>query len=280
MAAMSDSHPDNSASSSIDRDELLSLARAVAAESAQYASRHRPQGRVEVHSTKSSATDVVTHLDRECEDLIRGRILDARPDDGFIGEEGEPTPHSSGVTWIVDPIDGTVNFVYGLPDSAVSIAASLHGRIEIGVVVNISTGEEYFAQRGGGSFYANQHGGVRLKSEGTDQLSHALIGTGFHYTLGIREHQAQAVARLLSHVRDIRRTGSAALDLCRLAHSKLDGYVEQGLKPWDLAAGSLIAEEAGIILAGLGVEPDERLVIAAPGALAEEFFALVRSLGF
>lgn len=261
--------------------DLLDLARTVGREAALYVAQTRPQGRVDVSSTKSSPTDVVTAIDEACEELIRRRILAIRPDDGFRGEEGEDIIGSSRVEWIVDPIDGTVNFVYGLPFYAVSIAAAVDGEVEVGFVVNIASGAEFTAIRDEGS-YSTPPGGepIRLRAPEVLRLDHALIATGYNYVPEIRAKQAAAVATMLPRVRDIRRTGSAALDLCGLASGSYDAYVEQGLMPWDLAAGGLIAREAGIVISGLGGIPDERLVMAAHPSVSGEFFDLVRACGF
>ncbi|MGH3358305.1 MAG: inositol monophosphatase family protein [Nocardioidaceae bacterium] len=262
-------------------DALLGLTRATARTAAEYVRAHRPQGRVAVAATKSSETDVVTEIDRGTERMIRTMIGAARPDDAVMGEEDGESEGTSGVTWIVDPIDGTVNFVYGLPAYSVSIAAAVDGVVRTGCVVNVVTGEEYAAVRAGGA--------VTRSADGTDTelgpppdvlLERALVGTGFSYTGSIRARQGQAVAKLLGSVADVRRIGSAALDLCNVASGRLDAYVEEGLLPWDLAAGRLIAEESGIIVAGLDGPPDERLTVASPPSIADDFLALVRRCGF
>lgn len=261
-------------------DELLDLARTVGREAASYVASARPRGRVDISATKSSPTDVVTAIDEECERLIRARILDARPNDSFRGEEGDDIHGSSGVEWIVDPIDGTVNFVYGLPFYAVSIAAAVDGEVEVGYVINIANADEYTAIRGRGSFAHTEDGPLRLQAPVVERLDHVLVATGFNYVPAIRAAQADAVARMLPQVRDIRRVGSAALDLCGLAAGRFDAYVEQGLMPWDLAAGGLIASEAGIEISGVDGLPGERLVMAAHPSVSGEFFDLVRACGF
>jgi len=261
-------------------EELLSLARAVGREAAQFVRTSRPEGRVVVTSTKSSETDVVTAIDEACEELVRARIFAARPDDGFVGEEGRDVVGTSGTEWVVDPIDGTVNFVYGIPAYAVSIAARQDGRVVAGYVVNIATGDEWGAVAGSGSWRYDGDARHVLTAPPGGTVAHALVATGFNYVPEVRTHQATAMARLLPQVRDIRRIGSAAIDLCALAEGQFDAYVEQGLKPWDLAAGGLVAREAGVVLSGLDGEPDERLVMAALPAIAPEYFALVRACGF
>ncbi len=261
-------------------EELLTLARAVGQEAAEFVRDSRPVGRVEVAATKSSPTDSVTEIDRACEFLIRDRLLSARPDDGFVGEEGDDQTGSSGVDWIVDPIDGTVNFIYGIPSYAVSIGARCDGRVVAGYVINIASGAEWGAVLGAGSWRYNGGERIALRAPAVERLDHALVATGFNYVPEIRTKQAGAMARLLPHIRDIRRIGSAALDLCALAEGQYDAYVEEGLHDWDLAAGGLIATESGLLLSGFAGEPDSRLVMAAHPSIAKEYFALVRACGF
>lgn len=267
--------------------ELLGVAVEVGVAAAEHINGLRPVGRVDVAATKSSSTDAVTAIDRAAEDFIRSRLLEKRPDDAIIGEEGDDHPGSSDVRWLVDPIDGTVNFVYGLPQYAVSLAAMAGGETLAGFVINVVSGERWGAARGVGAWRST--GGERRPLVATDPpaggLAHALVATGFSYVPEIRAQQAQAVARMMPQVRDIRRFGSAALDLCALADGRFDAYVEQGLQPWDLAAGVLICREAGLVVSGLDAargraEPNERLVMAAPEGLAEEFFGLVVACGF
>lgn len=261
-------------------EALLELARTVGREAAAYVNQARPKGRVDVAATKSSPTDAVTEIDRACEELIRARIKAARPDDGFVGEEGDDVIGTTGVDWVVDPIDGTVNFIYGIPMYSVSIAARQDARVVAGYVVNIASGAEWGAVRGAGSWRYDGDDRIPLSAPSVAELSHALVATGFNYVPEIRTKQAEAVARLLPHVRDIRRIGSAALDLCALAEGQYDAYVEEGLKEWDLAAGGLIASESGLVLSGLHGGPDERLVMVAHPSIATEYFDLVRACGF
>lgn len=260
--------------------DLFDLARRVGLEAAAYVRSARPEGRVDVASTKSSDTDVVTEIDEACERLVRGRILTARPSDGFVGEEGADVVGTSDVDWVVDPIDGTVNFVYGIPVYAVSIAARRDGVVVAGHVVNIATGDEWGAVRGHGAWRHDGDDRRTIRAPRPTSVAHALVATGFNYVPEVRARQAAAMAAFLPQVRDIRRIGSASLDLCALAEGQFDAYVEQGLKPWDLAAGGLVATEAGIVLAGLSGAPDERLVMGAHPAIAEEYFELVRACGF
>ncbi|MCW2830306.1 MAG: inositol monophosphatase [Aeromicrobium sp.] len=261
-------------------EALLELARDVGREAAAFVTASRPTGRVDVAATKSSPTDVVTEIDQACEQLIRERVLAARPDDGFVGEEGDDVIGTSGVDWIVDPIDGTVNFIHGIPAYAVSIGARRDGVVVAGHVVNIATGEEWGAVLGGGSWRYEGDERVRLTAPHAAPLARAVVASGFHYVSSIRAKQAAAMATFLPQVADIRRTGSAALNLCGVAEGHYDMYFEEGLHPWDLAAGGLVATEAGLALAGIDGPPDERMVMVAHPAVAEEYFALVRACGF
>jgi myo-inositol-1(or 4)-monophosphatase len=231
-------------------EELLEVATAVAAEAAELIVKRR-RGRITVAATKSTDTDVVTAADRESEELIRARLLAARPDDGVIGEEGDDHTGRSGVRWVVDPIDGTVNYLYDHPAYAVSIAAELDGEAVAAVVVNAAIGETFTATRGGGAF----RDGEPIAVSGCDDLSKALVGTGFGYDAARRAVQAEVIAGLITEVRDIRRIGVAALDLCYVACGRLDATYERGLNHWDYAGGALIAAEAGAVLGGLNGAP-------------------------
>ncbi|HEX6248052.1 MAG TPA: inositol monophosphatase family protein [Nocardioidaceae bacterium] len=255
--------------------ELLALARDVALEAAALVRQRRTQ-EVEVADTKSSPVDVVTEADRASEELVYARLTAARPDDGFLGEEGASAASSSGVTWVVDPIDGTVNFLYGIPQYAVSIAASRDGVTVAGVVANVATGEVYTATLGGGAFVDDRP----LRVRDAVPLDQRLVATGFNYVAEVRQMQALAVGRMLGTVRDIRRLGSAALDLCALAQGRVDAYVEEGLAPWDLAAGELIAREAGARVEARPGAGGTQCVVAAPAAGFDEFESLAHRCGF
>jgi myo-inositol-1(or 4)-monophosphatase len=234
-------------------------------------------GQVRVAETKSSPTDVVTDNDVASERLIRSRILSARPADGFVGEEGESVEGTSGVRWVADPIDGTVNYLYGIPQYAVSIAAEKDGRSVVGAVLDATSGELFTAVRGGGA----RRDGEPISVSSTTELSQTLVGTGYHYRSDVRVHQAAELARLLPRIRDVRRLGSAALDLCYVACGRLDAYVERGLRPWDLAAARLVVEEAGGVVEGVAHdEPTELLTMAAPRGLADVFRAELVACGF
>ncbi|MFZ2058582.1 MAG: inositol monophosphatase family protein [Acidimicrobiales bacterium] len=215
-------------------------------------------------SSKSSPTDLVTDVDRASEALIVGALLRARPHDGMQGEEGSSRKGSTGVTWVIDPLDGTINYLYGIPAFAVSIAASVGGRSIVGVVHNPLTGEMFTGSQGEGAWLDGEP--LQLQPTGRP-LAEALVGTGFSYSARNRAAQARMLAIILPAVRDIRRAGSAALDLCAVACGRLDAYYEAELKPWDLAAGEVIAREAGatvISLEGLPADPPT-VVAAAPG---------------
>ncbi len=224
--------------------ELSHLAHQVSSAAAALI-RERRRGDVAVAATKTSGTDVVTEVDRASEALIKGMLRDARPGDAFVGEEtgsdaGDGTTAAE-VRWIVDPVDGTVNLLYGQPMYAVSVAAELNGEVVAGVVVNVPQNITYSAVRGRGA----TRDGVTLTVRPEVPVSQRLVLTGFSYDGDLRAFQGAAIGRLLPHVRDIRRLGSAALDLCLVAEGAADGYVEEGVHVWDYAAGALIAREAG-----------------------------------
>ena len=246
----------------VDAKRLGELAVAVAREAGELVVRRRVEG-VDVAATKSTPTDVVTRADRESEELIRTRLLDARPHDGILGEEGSSVAGTSGVTWVVDPIDGTVNYLYGIPTYAVSIGAELDGRAVAGAVVNPVSGETWTAVLGEGA----RLDGRPIRVTGQDRLDQSLIGTGFGYDARRRASQAAVLSQVITHVRDIRRAGSAALDLCAVACGRHDAMYERGLNRWDYSAGLLIAEEAGARSGGLnGAAASEELtIVAAPG---------------
>ncbi|ASW54174.1 inositol monophosphatase family protein [Plantactinospora sp. KBS50] len=266
--------------------ELLEIAVTVARQAAATARRMRAEGVAEV-ATKSTATDVVTAADRAVERQVVESIRRLRPRDRVLGEEfgpagggeapaageeptggGRPAAAPAGgpgaVRWIVDPIDGTVNYLYGLPHYAVSLAAEVDGEVVAGVVRNAATEDEWTATRGGGAYRA----GRRLRGSTETDLAQSLVATGFGYDPVRRAHQGRVLARLIDQVRDIRRFGAAALDLCLAAEGMVDAYFERGLQPWDLAAGGLVAREAGLRVAGLsGAPAGPDLVIAAPPAI-------------
>lgn len=260
---------------------LLDLATRVALTASELAARRRAEG-VTVAASKSSLEDVVTEADREVETLIRSLLTDARPDDGFLGEESGAATGTSGLTWVVDPIDGTVNYLYGIRQYAVSIAV-VEGdpdprtwRALAGVVVNPASGEVFAASAGGGATLDGEH--IRVAS--SVELSQALVGTGFGYLADVRVGQAKVLVDLIGRVRDIRRQGSAALDLCAVACGRLNAYFERGLNPWDHAAGGLIAAEAGAHVSVWGGDPGGRdLILAGEPGIAAALEAVLHDLG-
>lgn len=254
--------------------ELADLALDVAREAAELVRGRRAAG-VAVADTKSSDVDIVTEADRASEELIRDRLLARRPDDGVLGEEGDDVPSRSGIRWIVDPIDGTVNFLYGIPQYAVSIAAERDGSVVAGVVLNVAPGTEYV-----GHDDVATRDGVPIRVAGPTPMPLRLLGTGFNYDAGIRRLQASALANLITEVRDVRRFGACSLDLCHVAEGLLDGYFEEGVNLWDHAAGGLIARIAGARLEiHLGVGGTD-LVVCGPDHGFAEMLATVRNAGF
>jgi myo-inositol-1(or 4)-monophosphatase len=260
--------------------ELLDLAVATAREAAALVTRERGSAAARV-DVKSSPTDVVTAVDTATERLITSRLLEARPDDGLLGEEGAAREGTSGVRWVVDPIDGTVNFLYGLRGYAVSIAAEVDGVAVAGAVLDVPTGELFTATAGGGAFLSTpaEPGPVRLSGNRPESLGQTLVATGFGYRVEQRRAQGAVVAQLLPEVRDIRRYGCASLDLCAAAAGRVDAYYELDLKPWDHAAGALVAAEAGLVVTGLPGRPfAEPMAVAVPQTVAGPFLELLDRL--
>ncbi|MCU1580264.1 MAG: inositol monophosphatase [Rhodoglobus sp.] len=262
-------------------ENLLTIARDVALRAGELAKLRRSEG-VSVAASKSSSVDIVTEADRETERLIRAALADARPDDGFFGEESGAEKGSSGLTWIVDPIDGTVNFLYGIPHYAVSIAVvegepdPLTWTALAGAVVNPASGEVFTATAGGGAFL----GGEPIHVAESVDLSQALVATGFAYDAEMRGRQGALVAELLPLVRDIRRQGTASLDLSFIAAGRLNAYFERTLSPWDHAAGALIAREAGATVKGLGdAAPSRDFILAAHPDVAARLERTLIQLG-
>jgi myo-inositol-1(or 4)-monophosphatase len=257
-------------------DELLDVAQAAASAAADLLA----AGFGKLHggiATKSSPTDMVSEMDRAAETSV-GRILaERRPDDAVLGEEGTSRAGTTGVQWIVDPLDGTTNYLYGVPAYGVSVAAAVEGRTVVGVVLDPAHGETWSAVRGRGA----RCDGTPIRAGGPDRparpLQEALIATGFSYLPEQRVHQARVLTGVLGSVRDIRRFGAAAVDLCWVAAGRFDGYYESGLHPWDLAAGALIAEEAGAMVCDLagGAATAGPMVIAAAAPLVDDLRRLV-----
>jgi len=233
---------------------------------------HRSRTQVD---TKSSRTDMVTEMDRTSEAAIVAGLRRARPDDAVLGEEGGARAGSSGVRWIIDPLDGTTNYLYGFPSFAVSIGAELDGQALLGAVHDPVHGETFTALVGEGA----RRNGQPLRVGAGVELATALVGTGFAYQAERRAAQAEVLTGVLPQVRDIRRAGAAALDLCWVACGRLDAFYEQGLAPWDRAAGSLVAAEAGAWVRAPGAGDDglpEDLVVACGPGLEDPLIALLR----
>ena len=204
-------------------------------------------------SAKSTPTDLVSAADQAAEELIRSRLAAARPEDGFLGEEGGDETGSSGLRWIVDPLDGTINFLFGIPQWAVSIAVEDADGVVAGVVFDPPRGELWAAERGGPATLD----GEPVASSARTELATALISTGFGYDADVRRAQAAVIAGLLPDVRDIRRFGAAALDLAWCAGGRYDAYFERGVHRWDIAAGELICEQAGLVVEPLVASPPQ-----------------------
>jgi fructose-1,6-bisphosphatase/inositol monophosphatase family enzyme len=257
---------------------LLGIAVAAAAEAGRLLASWRGDERPEVVQTKSSPTDIVTEMDRRSEALITSRIRAHRPGDTVLGEEGGQTaggPAGQGsddarpgrVRWIVDPLDGTVNYLYGLHDWSVSIAAEVDGVVVAGVVEVPRHGETFTAVAGQGAWLHRGDARLEVHCSTGVPLGQALVGTGFGYDPGRRRVQGEVLAALLPYVRDIRRGGSASVDLCSVAAGRLDAFYERGLNYWDFAAGGLIAREAGATVGGLAgrTESTSMAMAAGPG---------------
>lgn len=255
--------------------ELRELATEIALESGELALRRRREG-VHLAATKTTVADIVTEADREVEALIRTRLDAARPDDGFLGEESGAGDGTSGITWVVDPIDGTVNYAYGMPAYNVSIAA-VRGEPTPGLwealagAVNAPALGEIFTTAKGHGAWAGE---TRLAVT-TDSTAGALLATGFGYDPSTHDGDLATVRRVMSMARDLRRSGSAALDLAYVAAGRLDGYFERGLKPWDHAAGALLVEEAGGRVSRLDVESSRPMLISGGLEVHDRLVALL-----
>jgi myo-inositol-1(or 4)-monophosphatase len=259
--------------------ELCDLAARLAVEAGDLVLEGRKSG-VTSASTKSSDTDVVTEFDRASERLIVAGLNSARPGDAVIGEEGTDEAGASGVRWLIDPIDGTTNFLYDLPGWAVSIAALVDDVPQAGAVYVPGTGELFTAIAGRGA----QLNGAPIRCSTTPALQHALVATGFSYLVDRRTGQGQRFAQIIPRIRDVRRFGAASTDLCNLAAGRLDAYYEQWLGPWDWAAGELIAREAGCLTGrfngspingSVGGAPEHSELLAANPALFDQMVALL-----
>ncbi|OBF58700.1 inositol monophosphatase [Mycobacterium sp. 852002-50816_SCH5313054-b] len=284
--------PDN------DPAQLRSVAEELAVEAAEFVRRRRAEvfgGRAASLSaagsgavrSKTTPTDPVTVVDTETERLLRDRLAQLRPGDPILGEEGGGPAGAGGapagaVTWVLDPIDGTVNFVYGIPAYAVSVGAQIDGVSVAGAVADVVGGRVYSAATGLGAHVSDERGTESLQCAAVNDLSMALLGTGFGYSRRRRVSQAALVAQLLPVVRDVRRIGSAALDLCMVAAGRLDAFYEHGLQVWDRAAGALIAAEAGarvVVTEPDGPSGSAGLVVAAAPGIADELLAALDRFG-
>ena len=261
---------------------LAGLAEQVAREAGQLLHEQRP-ARVRVSATKSSPTDIVTDMDTAAESLLRSRLAAARPDDGLHGEEEGRQAGTSGVTWLIDPIDGTVNYLYDLGGYAVSVAAVVGDTSRPGAwwpvaacVHAPSSRETWTAARGGGAHLD----GEPLAVGEPPPLARALVGTGFGYLPARRARQSRVAADLLPRIRDIRRLGSAAVDLCLVATGRLDAFYERGLQPWDIAASMLVATEAGAVVRGIDGRPaGPDMVVAGARPLVDVLAGELERLG-
>jgi myo-inositol-1(or 4)-monophosphatase len=243
-------------------EDLLELAKKVGAEAAALLMDRPPAFEIE---EKTTAIDIVTQMDKKAETFIVQSILAARPDDGMIGEEGADIESTSGITWVIDPLDGTVNYFYGLPGWNVSIAAKDRDGSVVGVVTAPTINSTWWASRGGGAFF----NGSKIKTNEPVAFNRAFIGTGFQYDVAHRGRQIENVGRMLPLIRDMRRNGAAAVDICSVAMGALDAYFEDGLKEWDWAAASLVATEAGAKFGLYGQAPYMTTLAAGPTLYAE-----------
>ena len=256
--------------------DLAALATRIAREAGDLARTRRAEG-VHLAATKSSLADIVTDADREVEELIRARLRAARPGDGFLGEESEAELGDTGITWVVDPIDGTVNYAYGIPSYAVSIAAvrgpAVPGEWETlaAAVFAPASGELFTAARGNGAWLGDQRLSVTSETP-----AGALLATGFGYDPSTHEGDLATVRAVMAIARDLRRSGSAALDLAFVAAGRLDGYFERGLKPWDHAAGALLVAEAGGITSLIDTSSPRPMFIAGGTAVHRRVLEIVR----
>ncbi|MEJ6019573.1 inositol monophosphatase family protein [Corynebacterium sp. H113] len=269
-------------------DELRQFACFLATTAAAHVRRRRVELGLDLDSqteTKSSDVDPVTVVDKESEELIRHLVATQRPDDAVLGEEqgGGEEVRPGTVRWLVDPIDGTVNFLYGVPAYAVSVGCEVDGRLVAGAVADIPHNRVYHAAAAQGAAVTEADGRSRpIECSRPAGLDVSLLATGFSYDAQRRRKQGLLVTELLGHVRDIRRMGSAALDLCMLADGQLDCYLEHGLNLWDYAAGAVIAIEAGAVVtlpAPGSSTADGRAVVATAHSVAGEFNEILGAMG-
>ena len=228
-------------------------------------------------NAKSSPTDVVTQMDRAAEEHLAQVILEERPGDGILGEEGGERAGATGVRWVVDPLDGTTNYLYGLPLWSVSVGVEVSGIVVAGAVCVPELGLTYTARQGGGAWEESRSGIRRLEASSVTDLSQALLSTGFGYDSEQRRRQALALVAVAPRVRDVRRLGSAAIDLCWVAAGFTDAYVESRLNPWDVAAGALIAREAGARVIGDEDPLGAPFVLASAPGIVDELLEVLEA---
>lgn len=257
--------------------DLLDRARRAAAAAAELLL--SPPADLIVES-KSTPTDAVTVMDKRSEQLLVSLLLEGRESDGILGEEGSDRPGTSGYRWVIDPIDGTVNYLYGLPGWSVAVGLEYEGDPIIGVVAVPTYGVTYFGAKGLGSYRECGDTTQRVQPSQITEMSMALTATGFGYAAERRAFQAEILQTMLPEIRDIRRAGSAAVDICWVADGSVDAFYEKGLNPWDFTAAAVIASEAGVVLAGLdGRAPNPDLTIAANPILFTKFHDRLKALG-
>lgn len=259
------------------RHERARLAWEVAHDAGVFLRDERPDD-LEV-SSKSTPTDVVTAMDRASEDLIVSRIVSAYPDDGILGEEGSARSGTSGATWIIDPLDGTVNYLFGIPTWGVSVGVHVDGVGEVGVIATPEFDESFVGIRGHGAWRVRGETAERITGRTSNGLGQALVATGFGYSPERRLSQVAVLDGLIAHVRDIRRTGCATIDFTWLALGRLDAYYERGIHPWDYAAGLVIVEEAGARTWTTTRPGSGTTVVCAMPSLFEELLERLLALG-
>jgi myo-inositol-1(or 4)-monophosphatase len=259
-----------------EEDALLSVAVEAARMAGELLLKRVRAGRERAVTSKSTPTDLVSEADLASEQAIKALLAERRPDDGFVGEEGGSEQGTSGLSWVVDPLDGTVNFLFGIPQWCVSVAVKDGEGTVAGAVYDPNREELFTAMRAGGAMLSGPEGVVELSGSKREELSTAMVATGFAYDARVRAAQAKVLARAAPQVRDIRRFGSAALDLAWTAAGRFDGYFERTVKPWDIAAGALICERAGLKVVDLPEHEDLPYgILAAPEAIAEPLLKLV-----
>ncbi|MGB3257564.1 MAG: inositol monophosphatase family protein [Ornithinimicrobium sp.] len=266
------------------RGGLRELAVELAIEAGRFVRDERPD-HVDVRKTKASALDVVTIMDTRCEEMLRASIAAERPQDAVLGEEGGLSEGTTGLTWVLDPIDGTVNYLYDVPAYAVSVAVVVGDPTVpgawmpvAGAVFNPGVDEIFAAHLGGGATLAPAGASTyprprTLTAPEPESLARALVGTGFSYDTELRGMQGRVVTALLPQIRDLRRMGAASLDLCAVACGRLNGYYERGLEPWDMAAGMLVATEAGALVTGAEGPPSREMIVAAAPEVHKDLIA-------